>query len=110
MHEALDHARLGHRLHVQARLAELDPAALELADAKARADKVVEPDAAGERVSSRAGAVELDPVLGGQRLARLGLDQRQLGPRGAVGVPVFQPRASPASPAALPAPGLPSSK
>src|SRR5205807_3295244 len=70
-------------LQVQTRLAELDPAALELADAEALADEIVESHAARQHVPARRGAVELDPVLGLEGLERLGLDQRQL-PVGAV--------------------------
>ena len=59
------------RLQVEARLAELDADALDLADAEALPDEVVQPHAADDDLPPRLGAGEADV------LERLGLDQRQ---------------------------------
>src|SRR5262249_51328467 len=50
----------------------------EVSDAKAFADEVVQSHAAREDVSPRARRVQVDAVLGRERLERLGLDEREL--------------------------------
>ena len=71
MDELVDDPRAGHRLEVQARLAELDADALDVADQEALADEVVQPHAANDDLPARLRARQPDV------LERLGLDQRQ---------------------------------
>ena len=69
---------VGQRLQVRARLAELDAAALDVADAKALADERVQAHAARRELTARLARRELDAVLGGELLELLALDQRQV--------------------------------
>src|SRR5690242_2541653 len=76
MCELPDDPRPRHRLEVQARLAELDAVALDVADAEALPDEVVQPHAADGQLPSRLPRREADSLdlLGlheRQRLARL---------------------------------------
>ena len=63
-------------LERRARLAQLDADALDVADAEALADELVQVDAAREDVAPALGRAELDAVLGGALRERLGRDQR----------------------------------
>ena len=69
--ELVDDPRARQRLEVQARLAELDAEALDLADAEALADEVVQPHAADDDLPARLRPGEADV------LEHLGLDQRE---------------------------------
>src|SRR5919198_1667411 len=80
VHEALDHARLRHRLEVGARLAELDTLAFDVSDAEALADEVVHVDTAGDDVAARLARLDGDAVLALHRLDRFGRDQRDRSP------------------------------
>src|SRR5206468_6051809 len=66
-----------HRLQAGAWLAELDAAALDLADAEALADELVDVDAARDDVASRLARLDRDAVLALHCLDGLGGDQRQ---------------------------------
>ncbi len=65
-------------LQVVARLTELDAAAFDGPDAEALPDERVQPHAAGRELAARLAGGERDPVLGGQELQLLALDERQL--------------------------------
>ena len=78
VHRFPQHPGPGQALEVVAGLAQLDPFALDLADPKALAHQVVQPDSAGEDIAARFRRGQLDPLLGLQRLQRLGLDQREV--------------------------------
>src|SRR5215212_2631205 len=78
MHEAAQHARLGHLLQVVAGLAELDADAVGLADGEAPPDQRIEVDSAREHVAARLGTAQLDAVLLVQALERFGLDERDV--------------------------------
>ena len=67
-----------HLLQVVARLAQLDPAALDLADLEAPADERVQAHAARRELPARLAGRERDPVLGREPLELLALDERQL--------------------------------
>ena len=67
-----------HLLQVVARLAQLDAAALDLADPEAPADERVQPHAARRELPARLAGRERDPVLGREPLELLALDERQL--------------------------------
>ena len=78
VHHPPHHARPGQALEVVAGLAQLDPLALDLADPEALAHQVVEADSPGQDVAARLRRGQLDPLLGLQRLQRLGLDQGEV--------------------------------
>jgi len=75
MHETHDHSGLGHRLEVQARLAELDALTLDITDAEATADQGIEIDPPSQHVPARSGRLERDSVLGLERVDGLCCDQ-----------------------------------
>src|SRR5713101_6891298 len=77
VHEILDDPGAGEPLQVQARLAELDSETLDLADAEALADQVVDPDAADHDLPTglRPGEADVSEHLGldeGKRLSGRG--------------------------------------
>src|SRR4029078_7461157 len=69
--QLLEYSRSRQLLQVQARLAQLDPQALNVTDPKALANQVVEPHATHHHLPARLGAGEL------YALQHLGLDQGQ---------------------------------
>jgi len=68
----------GELLQMAARLTQLDPAAFDVADAKAPADERVQAHAAGRQLAPRLARRELDPGVGGEPLQLLALDQREV--------------------------------
>jgi hypothetical protein len=86
MHERLDHARLCHRLEMRAGLTELDPLALDVADAEALADELVDVDPAREYVATRRGRLDRDVALERNRIHRFGRDQGDTSSRRRVAV------------------------
>src|SRR5439155_14710675 len=73
-----EHAGLREPLEVAARVARLDSDAAQLAHPERLSDEPVQVHAAGNDVSARLAVSQLDPRVPGQRLDRLGLDQREV--------------------------------
>ena len=71
-------------LHVGARLAQLDALDPHAADPERAPDQLVEPDAPGGQVPAGRPRLEADPVLGGEPVELLGLDERDLADLGRV--------------------------
>jgi hypothetical protein len=86
MHERLGHTWLCHRLEMRAGLTELDPLALDVADAEALADELVDVDPAREHVAARCGRLDRDVALERNRIHRFGRDQCHPSPRRRVAV------------------------
>src|SRR5262249_59563097 len=74
--EPFDDPGLRHRLQVRARLAQLDAAALDVADAEGLADERIHVHATRDDVAPRLARLDRDPVLPIHRLDRLGRDER----------------------------------
>src|SRR5256885_9954257 len=81
VHEPAHDARLGEALEVRAGLAQLDPDALHLSDQEALAHERIEARAARDDLAPALARAELDAVLRGERLERLGLDQGDVAAR-----------------------------
>jgi hypothetical protein len=84
--ECLDHARLRHRLEMRARLTELDPFALDVADAEALADEFVDVDPAREDVAASRSRLDRHDALTRNGIHRFSRDQSDTSPRGRVAV------------------------
>src|SRR5437763_97206 len=76
--QAAQNAGPGQLLEVAAGLAQLDPDALDLADAEAAPDQVVQGDSAGHHVAADLVRRQLDARVREQPLERLRLEQRQV--------------------------------